>query len=59
MPDFAYTLFAIDIVILLILLPGAGWSIALPDSRIRTPPLTLLHGSSRRMSNHGVFQHWG
>ena len=20
---------------------------------------TLLHGSSRRMSNHGVFQHWG
>ena len=21
--------------------------------------VTLLHGSSRRMSNHGVFQHWG
>ena len=23
------------------------------------PYETLLHGSSRRMSNHGVFQHWG
>ena len=38
MPDSAYTLFAIDVVILLILLTGAAWSVALPDRRIWPPP---------------------
>ncbi len=38
MPDFAYALFAIDVVILFILLTGAVWSVALPDRRIWPPP---------------------
>ena len=38
MQDFAYTVFAIDVVILFILLAGAVWSIALPDRRIWPPP---------------------
>ena len=32
--DFAYVLFTIDVGILLITLPGAVWSVALPNKRI-------------------------
>ena len=37
-PDFVYTLFAIDVVILLITLAGTLWSFAFPDRRIWPPP---------------------
>ena len=30
-----------------------------PDATFSLLAKTLWHGSSRRMSNHGVFQHWG
>ena len=41
MLDFTYALFAIDVVILLILLTGATWSVAFPDRRIWPPPYKL------------------
>lgn len=37
-PDFVYTLFAIDVVILLITLAGTLWSVVFPDRRIWPPP---------------------
>ena len=38
MPEFTYTLFAIDVAILTVLLAGVLWSIAVPDKRIWPPP---------------------
>ena len=38
MPEFTYVLFAIDVVILLIVLAGTLWSVAFPDRRIWPPP---------------------
>lgn len=38
MPDIVHTLFAIDVVILLITLAGTLWSLAFPDRRIWPPP---------------------
>ena len=38
MPDFTYTLFAVDVVVLLLLLTGTVWSVAFPDRRIWPPP---------------------
>ena len=37
----------------------AGQSLAIACESSSSLAATLLHGSSRRMSNHGVFQHWG
>ncbi len=41
MPHFTYTLFAVDVVVLLIMLAGAVWSIVIPDRRIWPPPYRL------------------
>ena len=38
MSGFTHALFAIDVLILLMLLTGAFWSVALPDRRIWPPP---------------------
>ena len=38
MPNFTYTLFATDIAILIVLLAGVLWSIAVPNKRIWPPP---------------------
>ena len=38
MPHFIHTLFAVDVVVLLIALAGTAWSVALPDRRIWPPP---------------------
>ena len=38
MPPFTYTLFAVDVVVLLITLTGTSWSVAIPDKRIWPPP---------------------
>ncbi len=38
MPDLDYSLFAIDVVVLLILLAGAAWSVVVPERRIWPPP---------------------
>ena len=38
MPDFACTIFATDVVILLMTLAGTLWSLAFPDRRIWPPP---------------------
>ena len=38
MLDFAYALFAIDVVILFVLLTGTIWSVVRPDGRIWPPP---------------------
>ena len=38
MPHFTHTLFAVDVVLLLIALAGTAWSVAIPDRRIWPPP---------------------
>ncbi len=38
MPNFTYTLFAIDVAILIVSLAGVLWSISVPDKRIWPPP---------------------
>ena len=38
MPDLTYTLFATDVAILVVLLAGVLWSIAVPEKRIWPPP---------------------
>ncbi len=38
MPNFTYTLFATDVAILIVLLAGVLWSIAVPEKRIWPPP---------------------
>ena len=41
MPHFTYTLFAVDVAVLLIMLTGTVWSVAIPGRRIWPPPYWL------------------